>query len=359
MQENEVTKSLRADIQNLQRTLPGLEQSSPGEFFLLAKLLQTGTFELLPPKEKEDPCRIVYLMNDGVESFLTLENATMTGTYDPEQETTGATLSKEEERYVLTLKQESGEGSGSVSRTGDGREKEDHFLVLFFTDIHLEVHPFDYGAIGHFWVKGHALLRQIQYKAEILDDRRLYLGEDYCTKEEIDLASLYRFPPLSYLYYAGSPVAYVRPRTEPYAVEPKAAEYLSCLAEKLGETRIVKEIEEYAANPTKKAADKLAAAFGSKRYGRMVVALTKAFRKAGEHYERRHFPENIEGKLNSLLSKGKALQEKLPGSFLFREEPFLYTEDDIEPAVYVVLPAFGPFGRDATSILKVNPSEPR
>ena len=48
----------------------------PEAFLKLGEVLEQGQFELLFTEEK---LRLVYLMNDAVESFLVFENARMTG----------------------------------------------------------------------------------------------------------------------------------------------------------------------------------------------------------------------------------------------------------------------------------------
>ena len=50
----------------------------PEAFLKLGEVLEQGQFELLFTEEK---LRLVYLMNDAVESFLVFENARMTGQY--------------------------------------------------------------------------------------------------------------------------------------------------------------------------------------------------------------------------------------------------------------------------------------
>lgn len=65
--------------------------------------------------------------------------------------------------------------------------------TLFFSRLSLEVHLFDYGKTGHFWVDGYEYLRQIEFRIAILRDKLEYLGEAFCTEEEMRLASLANF----------------------------------------------------------------------------------------------------------------------------------------------------------------------
>lgn len=50
-------------------------------FVMLEELLEQDQFELLPSKECDTERRLVYLMNDAVESFLVFRGAALTGHY--------------------------------------------------------------------------------------------------------------------------------------------------------------------------------------------------------------------------------------------------------------------------------------
>ena len=102
-------------------------------------LLSQGQFELLLPGERygggEKEIWLVYLMNDTAESFLVFHDAELTGAYQKEYEgEIDAVLEKDGEQYVLIVRQ------GETVCT------------LFFSRLSLEVHLFDYGKTGHFWV---------------------------------------------------------------------------------------------------------------------------------------------------------------------------------------------------------------
>ena len=120
-------------------------------------LLSQGQFELLLPGERygggEKEIWLVYLMNDAAESFLVFHDAELTGTYQKEYEgEIDAALEKDGEQYVLIVRQ------GETVCT------------LFFSRLSLEVHLFDYGKTGHFWVDGYEYLRQIEFRIAILRD---------------------------------------------------------------------------------------------------------------------------------------------------------------------------------------------
>ena len=103
-------------------------------FEMLEELLWQDQFELIfPENEKQSELRLVYLMNDAVESFLVFINAKMTGQYQPDYEgELEAELSKEDTEdgciYVLVVHQ------------GDS------VVTLFFEDLKVETHLYRSGA---------------------------------------------------------------------------------------------------------------------------------------------------------------------------------------------------------------------
>ena len=123
----------------------------------LAQLLEQDQFELLiPEKMRTESGRIsdkgsasmdiplVYLMNDAVESFLVFHNARMTGEYRPDYEgEISASMSFEDMEYILVVHQ------------GDS------VVTIFFEDLLTDVHLYNYGEIGHFWMKDYEYLRQL------------------------------------------------------------------------------------------------------------------------------------------------------------------------------------------------------
>ena len=192
----------------------------------LAQLLEQDQFELLiPEKMRTESGRIsdkasasmdiplVYLMNDAVESFLVFRNVRMTGEYHSDyQGELQASMTRQDGRFVLVIKQD------------------DTVLTLFFEDLELEVHLYEYAYTGHFWVKDYEYLRQLEYRLAILRDKYDYLGEAYCTEEEIKLAALVEFPPLNYCCYPAVPEKYIVPRENPWIPSEKAIVYMKELA---------------------------------------------------------------------------------------------------------------------------------
>ena len=163
-------------------------------FVMLQELLEQEQFELIFPERSisgQPDIRLVYLMNDAVESFLVFHNARMTGEYRPDYEgEISASMSFEDMEYILVVHQ------------GDS------VVTIFFEDLLTDVHLYNYGEIGHFWMKDYEYLRQLEYRLAIMRDKYDYLGEEYCTPEERKLAMLVDFQPLNYCCYPAVPEQY-------------------------------------------------------------------------------------------------------------------------------------------------------
>ena len=171
-------------------------------FEMLEELLWQDQFELIfPENEKQSELRLVYLMNDAVESFLVFVNAKMTGQYQPDYEgELEAELSREntENGYTYVL----------VVHQGDS------VVTIFFENLKVETHLYRYGDLGHFWVKGYEYLRQLEYRIAILHTKCEYLGADAASEEERKLAELVHFPPLNYACYPAVPAKYIVPMVD-------------------------------------------------------------------------------------------------------------------------------------------------
>ena len=218
------------------------------EFEKLADLLELGQFELIGLPEGKagkipSDIRLVYMMNDTAESFLVFHEAVMTGTYLPEYEgELRAALDREESDRSGKNEQEGGRYILAVHQG-------DTVCTLFFKKITLECELYDYGHIGHFWVKDYEYLRQLEYKIAILGDKWEYLGETCCSEEEKQLALLRGFPPLSYLFYPAASLAYVREKEEPWKLSAQAAELVEEAAKQVGDSWFAKMVALYKRYP--------------------------------------------------------------------------------------------------------------
>lgn len=114
----EVKKNMEAEI-----TIPFQRNTKNWSFWSPRVYLNLFCLET----DKGD-IRLVYLMNDAVESFLIFRQAKLTGTYEPDFEgELKADLEKRGNQYILIVHQEN-----SV-------------FTVFFRDLDLETHLFNYG----------------------------------------------------------------------------------------------------------------------------------------------------------------------------------------------------------------------
>ena len=291
----------------------------------LGLLIEQGQFELLLPEAwKDADVRLVYLMNDAVESFLVFQNARMSGTYQAEFDgELSAALATEDNGYVLAVHQ----GANA--------------FTLFFTGMTLEVHLFDYGHTGHFWVKGYEYLRQLEYRLAILHDKLEYLGEDYCNEEERQLAALAEFPPLNYCCYPAVPKKY-QTITEPdWEPSEKALQVIDGLAAEVGDASFLRALERYRRHPGKYRAKKLGRMLHRSRHAAVVDLLAKRLEEASAVYEKRRFSSEEEEKMRRLRRKAEERCQELRDQDLrceiVEEEPFVYARDSIEYQVYVMV----------------------
>ena len=303
----------------------------------LAQLLEQDQFELLLPeniqknrretaeeKAEGTDMRLVYLMNDAVESFLVFRNARMTGEYHDDYEgELEASMTRQDGSFVLVVKQ------GAT------------VLTLFFEDLDLEVHLYEYAYTGHFWVKEYEYLRQMEYHLAILRDKYDYLGAEYCTEEEKKLAALVEFPPLNYCCYPAVPEKYIVPRENPWIPSEAAINYMKELAEECGDVSFIKMLEFYKKYPAKIVAKKLAAMLHQTKHREIVDLLTGKIEAATAGYPRRFCGENAEQHYQETLMKVKERQTELKKqgihADILREEPFTIARDSLDYKLYLMI----------------------
>lgn len=111
-------------------------------FEKLDNLIEQNQFELVSDKVDDNRLKVIYLMNDAVESFIVFENARITGEYIKDYQgeiNTSLTVQKNDstgnDEYVLVVHQK------------------DSVCTVFFEDVSLEVNLYDYGRTAHFWIE--------------------------------------------------------------------------------------------------------------------------------------------------------------------------------------------------------------
>ena len=278
----------------------------------------------MPDGNSKRDIRLVYLMNDAVESFLVFHNARMTGEYRPDYEgEILASMSYDDTEYILVVHQ--GES----------------VVTIFFEDLLTDVHLYDYGEIGHFWVKDYEYLRQLEYRLAIMRDKYDYLGEEYCTPEEQKLAMLVDFPPLNYCCYPAVPEKYIVPRVEPWVPTEEAIAVMEELAEEAGDKKLQKILKIYREQPKRSRAKKIAAMLHRNTHEKVVDLLDEKLRKAVSGYEKRSFGREMDARCQKLMHKveerRQQLQKEGKHSVILREEPFETAKDSIGYQIHLMI----------------------
>ena len=296
---------------------------------MLQELLEQNQFELLIPEEPEaKDIRLVYLMNDAVESFLIFRNACMTGTYKSEYEgELEFSLSHDEKReeYILSVWQ------------GDS------VVTILFPRLELEVHLYNYGGIAHFWVPGYEYLRQLEYRIAILRDKLDYLGEEYCTPGEQKLAMLTDFPPLNYCCYPAVPAKYIVPIDDPWSPSLEALEVMEELAEEAGDQSFQKILKAYRHFPVRPFSRWIGRQLRRKKHAPLVDLLTDRICEETKKYPCRSYGGTADREIGELLKKAESrkaeLLEKRKARRIevMREEPFTTAKDSLGFQVWVMI----------------------
>ena len=167
-------------LKELQQYLNGLTADMKEPFRHLAEILRADAFEITLNKETGDYL-IPYMMNDAVECYLRLQQARFTGEFLADEKVLSAQVAKEQDRYILVIRQESG----------------NTFTVLFH-EIEELCQRYQYHRIGHFWVKGQEHWRRLVYMVGTVYDKYQYLGSEYCNSQERKLLKMMEFAPFRY-----------------------------------------------------------------------------------------------------------------------------------------------------------------
>lgn len=299
----------------------------PEVFQKLAQLLGQDQFELLFPDkdvENQDEMRLVYLMNDAVESFLVFSGARMTGHYQKDYEgELDATLSQEDGEYVLVVYQ------GET------------VVTIFFQDLLLEMNLYNYGDVGHFWVKGYEYLRILEYRLAILSDKCEYLGEKATSDTERKLAKLVHFPPLNYTCYPAVPAKYIVPMEDPWNPTEEAMVVMEELVKEAGDKSLLWWLQRYRRYHGKRMSRWIARLLHREKHAAVVDLLNKKLAKEAENYPRRDFGEKFNQKYQNILKKAEKRKAELESNgqkvTLVREEPFATARDSVDFKVYLMI----------------------
>lgn len=263
---------------------------------------------------------VAYLMNDAVESFLIFRDSVMTGDYcDIDVEQT-ASIDKLDDGYMLIVNQ----GGENV-------------FTIRFTELVLRTHLFNYGCMGHFWVKGYEYLRQLEYQLADIRDKYRYLGNEYCSEKEMQLMKLADFPPIK--RYKSVPDRYYVPY--PDCVYQETIDYLLSIAQQVNDNSMARAIRNYGKKPSGYNSFLIYIMLHTKKHADFVDALIKDLRDAASIYDDRRFSEDESREHNRIhLIAEKKLKEYENKGFrgiLYREEPFMYSKDSITYKEHVLI----------------------
>ena len=290
-------------------------------FEKLKLLLDQGEFELLEDeaeKNKGNRYRLVYLMNDAVESFLVLENGRMTGEYQREYD---GEIEAELREY---------EGTETFRETTEGRKKKyvltvhqgESVCTLLFTGLKEEVSLYNYGEIGHFWVKGYEYLRQLEYTFAILRDKREY-------------------PPLNYTCYPAISKEYLVERDDAWRPTGQALAVMEELLKEVGDKQLLRLVRLYAMFPVKILTRYIAMQLHRSKHKKVAQVLLQQVRQAAKAYPERKFSGKEEKQFREQRKRAqdyaKEWEAKGYRTDIFREEPFVASRDSIEGKYYVMI----------------------
>ncbi len=302
-------------------------------FEMLKRLLSQNEFELLLPEQtaaeagqrKKEDIRLVYQMNDTIESFLVFKEATMTGTYHKDYEgAIEASFYRDGDDYALVVRQ----------------EEEDCVVTILFKTLELETNLYNYGDIAHFWRKGYENLRQLEFRIAVLWDKYEYLGEEVCNDEERKLVELAYFPPLNYTCYPAVSKQYIVPRDNPWVPSEGAFSFMTEIVEQAGDKKLGKWLRFYQKYPYPLIAKRIAVLLHRNAHAKVADLITERLKKATAGYKNRSFGIKEDEKIRKLLEKAHVRKAELEKAGIhaevLREEPFTTARDTVDYHVYVL-----------------------
>lgn len=296
---------------------------------MLQELLAQNEFELLLPKERtsnttEQDLRLVYQMNDTIESFLVFREAVWTGIYKEDYEgELEVSYGRDNDRYVLGVRQ------------GDS------VITLFYRKLELEVNLYNYGEIAHFWVPRYENLRQLEFRIAVLWDKYTYLGEDYCSAGEKRLVHLADVPALNFCSYCAAPEQYMVPHEMPKESFLQGLDVMEELAGQANDWLLIGWIRFYRRHSSPPVTKWMAHILHHSIHFGFVKVLTETIKKETAIYPRRSFGKSGDARLARCLEKAQARKKELEASGAYveivRQEPFTIVRDQLDLNVYLLI----------------------
>lgn len=167
-------------------------------------------------------------------------------------------------------------------------------VTIFFEDLSEEVHLYDYGEIGHFWVKGAEYLRQIEYKIAIVRDKLDYLGAKYCNQTELETSCAGRLSAAESLLLSGSFRAICSSKGKSVGTVSRSTQVMQEIAATVKDKKLLRCLKFYQKHPWKRSAKKIAGMLQEKRHAEVTDLLMEELKMAAANYPRRKFTDEEE-----------------------------------------------------------------
>lgn len=261
-------------------------------------------WEAVEVSVKDDLVRIPYMMNDAIECYLELTGCVVQGQWEPDNRG----------KVELTM-QEGTTRKGFSLRQGDAESENSNVVTIWYEEVHLECHPYQYHTIGHLWrsTKGQEAWRRLVHLLCVIHDKVNYLGDDVlmdaCNAEEESLAPLIEFGPITFL----SPID--RSIESWYLETEEGYDAMEDLAREAGDRSYASMVETYRLSSQKKRRrmrEEMAMKLCEKEHEAIYQLLLKKITQASQKWPEREYPPELtqsmeearEAKVQELLSQG-------------------------------------------------------
>lgn len=232
---------------------------------------------------------IPYMMNDALECYLILKNASMTGTYHQEmKEPVSVDVVDTEKGPALIFHQ----GTENV-------------FTIWYEDGFCEQKCYRYDQIGHFWVAGEEHWRRLVYIVGTMHDKYAYMGDQVCNEKEMGLIPLMGFAPFRYF----SPIH--ESLDSHYDETANGLECMKALAKEAGDRAFLRLIRWYEVIPFQKAMVRLLVrAMQKPERLNLYELLFRKVEEASLEYPERIYSDGLHKKIEQMRDDvQKTLQE--------------------------------------------------
>lgn len=249
------------------------------------RLLEEKECELWQSEEdSENSYRWTFMYNDSVESYVLLEDVSITGEYRREELCVDLRLHQTEDRMGISGRQQSG-----------------FVFCVWFHKATFKAKLYSYHEIGHFWIKGWEQWRQLVYELGIIEDKKLYISDIVCSREEIALLDVLEFAPIRAYYSVpwDEGVSFTTSRKGGVAFEKLLQETIQVSGTKWQQkaNRTIQKVwKEFLKEPTLKGEKRIEQLLGTKKGIGIYQTLRRHIIEASSMYGSRDFgkEENLE-----------------------------------------------------------------